>query len=447
MRFVKQSTSVDLPIGPFLDQTDGFTAETALTITQPDVRLKKGAAAWAQKNAAQTLTHEENGFYEVTLDATDTDTIGLLRLAVFESGALPVWEDFHVLAANVYDSLFGAATDKLDVNVEEWNTTAVPAEHTAGYPIVTVKDGTGTGEINTNAGAIALVDLVTTLTTYTGNTVQTGDSFARIGAPAGASISADIAAIEAQTDDIGAAGAGLTAVPWNAAWDAEVQSEVEDALVVHRLDELLNADSDIDGAAPPTVGSVFHELLSKTAGSFTFDQTTDSLEALRDRGDAAWITATGFSTHSAADVWVSATRTLTAATNITSTGGTTVPQTGDSFARIGAAGAGLTALGDTRVANLDAAVSSRMATYTQPTGFLAATFPNGTIANTTNITAGTITTVTTVTGLTAADVNAIKVQTDKLVFTVANQLDCNVQYVNDIQVTGVGSAGNPWGPA
>lgn len=42
------------------------------------------------------------------------------------------------------------------------------------------------------------------------------------------------------------------------------------------------------------------------------------------------------SSHSAADVWTSATRTVTAATNITSTGGTTVPQTGDSFARLGA---------------------------------------------------------------------------------------------------------------
>ncbi len=41
---------------------------------------------------------------------------------------------------------------------------------------------------------------------------------------------------------------------------------------------------------------------------------------------------------------------------------------------------------------LDAAISSRMATYTQPTGFLTATFP-ATVASTTNITAGTITTV------------------------------------------------------
>lgn len=59
------------------------------------------------------------------------------------------------------------------------------------------------------------------------------DVYTRIGAPAGASVSADIAAIEAQTDDIGAAGAGLTAIPWNAAWDAEVQSEVADALAVY----------------------------------------------------------------------------------------------------------------------------------------------------------------------------------------------------------------------
>jgi hypothetical protein len=53
------------------------------------------------------------------------------------------------------------------------------------------------------------------------------------------------------------------------------------------------------------------ELRATGAGSGTFDETTDSQEALRDRGDAAWTTATGFSTHSAADVWASGTRTLT----------------------------------------------------------------------------------------------------------------------------------------
>jgi len=58
----------------------------------------------------------------------------------------------------------------------------------------------------------------------------TTDIPAILGTPAGASLAADLAAIEAQTDDIGTAGAGLTAVPWNAAWDAEVESEVNDAI-------------------------------------------------------------------------------------------------------------------------------------------------------------------------------------------------------------------------
>ena len=79
----------------------------------------------------------------------------------------------------------------------------------------------------TGSGAIPV-----TVQVYT-SFPQTGDTFTRVGAPAGASIAADIAAIEAQTDDIGADGAGLTSIPWNSAWDAEVQSEVADALAVY----------------------------------------------------------------------------------------------------------------------------------------------------------------------------------------------------------------------
>ena len=33
-----------------------------------------------------------------------------------------------------------------------------------------------------------------------------------------------------------------------------------------------------------------------------------------------------------------------------------------------------------------------------------------------------------------------------LVFTVAGQVDANIQYVNDVAVTGTGAAGNEWGP-
>jgi hypothetical protein len=44
------------------------------------------------------------------------------------------------------------------------------------------------------------------------------------------------------------------------------------------------------------------------------------------------------------------------------------------------------------------------------------------------------------------DVDGIKTKTDSLTFTVANQVDSNIQSVNDITVNGVGTSGNPWGP-
>ena len=94
IRILRQSTSVDLPIGPFLDSTDGSTAETGLTITQPDIRLKKNGGNWAQKNAAQTLTHEENGNYEVTLDEKDKGRGATARILIngteVGSGTVPV---------------------------------------------------------------------------------------------------------------------------------------------------------------------------------------------------------------------------------------------------------------------------------------------------------------------------------------------------------------------
>lgn len=94
-----------------------------------------------------------------------------------------------------------------------WKFVFTDAELQAAFVSVTVSDSAtkavdDTGfsiETYGNASALHAFDL------DTASVAQTGDSFARLGAPAGASVSADIAAIEAQTDDIGAAGAGLTA--------------------------------------------------------------------------------------------------------------------------------------------------------------------------------------------------------------------------------------------
>src|SRR5688500_2066765 len=102
-RFLKQSTTTNIKMGPFLDSVDGVTPETALTLT---VKTAKNGGAKAARSSATAITHDADGDYTVELDATDTSTIGRLRVSATATGALPVWEDFTVLHANVYDVIF-----------------------------------------------------------------------------------------------------------------------------------------------------------------------------------------------------------------------------------------------------------------------------------------------------------------------------------------------------
>lgn len=100
---LKQSTAVDILVGPFLDEDDGKTAETALTITQAEIRLSKNSANMAQKNEATSLVHDELGYYVCKLNATDTNTIGLLTVTIHESGALPVRHEYQVVAEIIHE--------------------------------------------------------------------------------------------------------------------------------------------------------------------------------------------------------------------------------------------------------------------------------------------------------------------------------------------------------
>ncbi len=141
--WLKQSTATDVELGPFVDDTDGKTAETGLTISQADCQLIKNGGAAAQKNDATSASHLAGGHYKVPLNTTDTNTLGRLRLYVNESGALPVWRDFMVLPANIYDSLVGGS-DYLDVNTVQaagtaWGSGAITAASIAADAITAAK--------------------------------------------------------------------------------------------------------------------------------------------------------------------------------------------------------------------------------------------------------------------------------------------------------------------
>lgn len=206
--------------------------------------------------------------------------------------------------------------------------------------------------------------------------VFTDASYDRLGAPAGASVSADIAVIEGYTDDIGVAGAGLTnigtiatvtnltnlpTIPANwltaAGTAADFTTEVVAGMNDLSAAEVAAELATYDGPTKTEMDSAFTEIKGATWAA------TDSLEAIRNQGDAAWTTATGFATNTKQD---------------------------------------------TMETTLNAAA-----------------------------TASALATVDTV-------VDAVKVQTDKLTFTVANELDANIQSINDAPVTGDGTPGTEW---
>ena len=96
---------------------------------------------------------------------------------------------------------------------------------------------------------------------------------------AAANLDTQLSEIVEDTAEIGTAGAGLTAVPWNSSWDAEVQSEVQDALEANDLDHLIQVSA---GSEEPTDGSYLDQIMHKD-GLQTFNAATDSLEALSDK--------------------------------------------------------------------------------------------------------------------------------------------------------------------
>lgn len=209
----------------------------------------------------------------------------------------------------------------------------------------------------------------------------------------------------------------------------------------------------------PSSGSKFQvnatQVGSQTAsasGTVTFPSSigTSTLTQTQVSGGAYALNSSSFSFSSSLDFTTTQKAAtlarVTLADTLTTYTGNTV-QTGDSFARIGSTGSGLTSLAPSSTAlstatwtgtlatnigttnstvatNLDAAVTSRMATYVQPTGFLAANFTTGIpVSGTVTLTNGSIATatfaagatiprvtladtVTTVTGLTASNLDA-----------------------------------------
>ena len=93
----------------------------------------------------------------------------------------------------------------------------------------------------------------------------------------------NVDAILIDTAEIGTKGAGLSAIPWNASWDAEVQSEVQDAIEANHLDHLLAVTYD-PASKPGAADALLNELVENDGGVARF--TANALEEAPTGGSA-----------------------------------------------------------------------------------------------------------------------------------------------------------------
>lgn len=364
--YLRQSTaSQEVPLGYFVDSTDGDTAMTGLTIANTDIKIHKtGATTLANKNSGGA-THISGGVYYAVLDATDTDTIGPLTIFIHVSGALAVRVACVVLDEAVYDAMFG-----------------------------TVALATAT---NITAGTITTATNVTTVNGLAANVI-TAASIAT------GAIDAD--AIADNAIDAGAIASG-------AITNAKFAAGAIDATAI--------ANGAIDAATFAT-GAIDAAALAADAGT--------------EIGTAVWATAA---------------RTLTALDEDS----TTLDLDATIRSAVGLAAANLdTQLGDlptnaeltTALGTADDAVLSAIAGLNNLSSAQAQTAaaaaltaydpPTKTELDNAVAPLALEATLATVDGI----ATAIKAKTDSLTFTQAGQVDSNIQYVNDVELVGDGSA-------
>lgn len=332
---------IPVPFAAYAGSTGASVTLTGLAVT--DIEVYKGTS--------MTQRASDAGYTLLDTDGIDLD--GVTGIHGFSIDTGDNTDAGFFVAGSFYWVVVASVTiDSQTVNFIPVMWRMVAAENTVGVPVVdtvrvsgtaqTARDigasvllsaGTGTGQLDFTAGVVKsnLVSILATALTETvggyltagfkklfdvavpvftaASVNQTGDSYARIGA-AGAGLTSvgDTSGTTTLLARLSAARAGyLDNLSAGAlALESSVQSVLTKLLKYVQL--ILRKDAAIatDNASELTAINA-----NGGSGAGAFANTTDSTEALRDRGDSAWATATGFSTHSAADVWSVGTRTLT----------------------------------------------------------------------------------------------------------------------------------------
>lgn len=104
--FLRANTKANIRIGPFLDNTDGVTLSSSLTLSRTDVRISKNGGPLNTKAWTPALIYDSYGFYWFALAPADVDTPGRLMILINKTGSLMVIQTYQVVDETIYDTYF-----------------------------------------------------------------------------------------------------------------------------------------------------------------------------------------------------------------------------------------------------------------------------------------------------------------------------------------------------
>ena len=313
-------------VGPVLDASGVAVTDCVVADFEGSVNGGDPAAL----NGSATLTHRGVGFYSLSLTATDLGTVGSFQVTINDTVNCCPMMNLTIVEEAVYDSLFAASATGYQIPI--WSSAGA----TVNLSATTVK--TLTDAVTLPASATIAI---------TGNI--TGNLSGSVGSVAGA--------VGSVTGNVG----------------GNVTGSV--GSVIGAVGSVTGAVGSVTGAVGSVTGNVGGNVVGSVA-SVTAAVTLPTIPT-------DWITANGIAANAigASELATDAVAEIADAVwDEDATAHSTLASTGkyltfgsdsanNAATQIGTAGAGLTAIGDTRIANLDATVSSRSTlTQTQVSG-------------------------------------------------------------------------------
>jgi hypothetical protein len=277
-------------------------ADGTVQTTGVSAKIRKDGGTWT---AGSGSTSVEEGVWSYTPTQSETDC-ETLEVLVYKASCYQAWQEVITTAVSTFGKVQAATVDdKTDYSLATAPPTAAAiasavwsaASRTLsafGFNVTveTNNDKTGYSLATAPPTAAAIADAVwdeataghTTDGTYGGRIIRSTNSNVSVQITGSNHIAADVHEFQADV---------LTSNATAASFVTEVQSGLATAA---NQTTILNRLGSWTGSGLNTILGAFRAIAGKAASltptdissGTTFDNTTDSLEAIRDRGDAAW---------------------------------------------------------------------------------------------------------------------------------------------------------------